>query len=81
MQLLTLQLLTIDNKLKPLFEVNDKEGGLLKFPFWLTPEEDTISKVTSKWINVSDDLIQQEPYNLNIDFTAYTIEVDEQTIK
>ena len=73
----------IDNrlKLKALFDVNDKENGTLKFPFWLTPEEDTILKVKSKWINVSDDLIQQEMYNLNIDFTSYTLEVDDKTIK
>jgi len=73
----------VDNrqKLKSLFEVNDKEGGLLKFPFWLTPEEETILKVKSKWMNISDELIPQETYNLNIDFTSYTLEVNEKTIK
>ncbi len=68
-------------KLKPLFEVNDTEGGLLTCLCWLTPEEDTILKVKSQWIHVSEDLIQQEPYNLNIDFTSYTVEVDETIIK
>ncbi len=62
----------VDNsqKLKSLFEVNDKENGLLKFPFRLPPEEETILKVKSKWMNISDELIQQETYNLNIDFTS-----------
>ena len=73
----------IDNqlrqKLKPLFDVNDKENGTLKLPLWLTEQEDYILKVKSKWMNVSDDLIQQELYYLNIDFTSYTLEVDDTT--
>ena len=67
------------HRLKPLFDVNDKENGTLKLPLWHTNEEDVILKVKSKWINVSDDLIQQELYYLNIDFTSYTLEVDDST--
>ena len=81
MKLFTLKFVDNRQKLKSLFEVNDKEGGLLKCPFWLTPEEETILKVKSKWMNISDELIPQETYNLNIDFTSYTLEVDEKTIK
>ncbi len=78
MILFTSKLLTIDKQLKSLFGVNDNEGGLLTFPFWLTPEEETILKVKSKWMNISDELIPQEIYNLNIEFTSYTLEVDEK---
>ena len=67
------------HRLKPLFDVNDKENGTLKLPLWLTEQEDYILKVKSKWMNVSDDLIQQDLYLLNIDFTSYTLEVDDTT--
>ncbi len=73
----------IDNqfrqKLKPLFDVNDKENNGLKLPLWLTDKEEYILKVKNKWVNVSDDLIQQELYYLNIDFISYTLEVDDST--
>lgn len=69
------------HRLKPLFDVNDKENNTLKLPLWHTEGGDVILKVKSKWLNVSDDLVPLELYYLNIDFTSFLLEADDKIVK
>ena len=68
------------NKLKPIIDtqVNDKD---IRLPIWTTETQDVILKVKDKWLNVADDLQPLTSYSMNIDFSAYSLDTENGTVK
>ena len=69
------------NKLKAVLDtqVNDKDVQLSHI--WITDTQDMILKVKSKWLNICDDLQSVANYVMNADFSYYSMEAENGTIK
>ena len=69
------------NKLKAVLDtqVNDKDVKLSCI--WLTDTQDIILKVKSKWLNISDDLQPLANYVMNADFSYYSMDAENGTLK
>ena len=67
---------------KPLYKVNKEEGGKLKIPIWesdakeVNEIKDYMFKVTKKFVNNHDELIEKDFYTLYCDFEYFEIRSD-----
>ena len=68
------------NKLKPIIDIQANDNDI-RLPIWTTETQDVILKVKEKWLQVSDDLQPLTNYIVNADFTAYSLDTDNGTVK
>ena len=74
-------------KVKPLYKVNKDEGGKLKIPIWesgakeVNETKDYMFKVTKKYVNNHEMMIEKEYYTLHCDFEYFEIRSDGQWVK
>ncbi len=74
-------------RVKPLYKVNKEEGGKLKIPIWesdakeVNDTKDYMFKVTKKYVNNHEELIEKEYYTLHCDFEYFEIRSDGQWVK
>ena len=69
------------NKLKPIIDTQANDKDIKLSCIWTTDTQDVILKVKEKWVNVSDDLQTLTNYAVNVDFTAYSLDTDNGTVK
>ena len=66
-------------RVKPLYKVNKEEGGKLKIPIWesdakeVNERKDYMFKVTKKYVNNHEMLIEKDFYTLYCDFEYFEI--------
>ena len=69
-------------RVKPLYKVNKEEGGKLKIPIWesgakeVNDTKDFMFKVTKKFVNNHEELVEKEYYTLSCDFEYFEIRSD-----
>ena len=59
-------------------QTNDKDSRL---PIRCTDSQDVFLKVTSKWLNVCDELQALTNYVMNADFSSYSMDTESGTLK
>jgi len=69
------------NKLKPIIDTQANDKDIKLSCIWTTDTQDVILKVKEKWLNVADDLQTSTNYVINADFTAYSLDTDNGTVK
>ena len=69
------------NKLKPIIDTQANDKDIKLSCIWTTDTQDVILKVKEKWLNVADDLQPLTNYVINADFTAYSLDTDNGTVK
>ena len=69
------------NKLKPIIDTQANDKDIKLSCIWTTDTQDVILKVKEKWLNVADDLQTLTNYVINADFTAYSLETENGTVK
>ena len=74
-------------KVKAIYKVNKEEGGKLKIPIWesdakeVNDTKDYMFKVTQKYVNNHDELIEKEFYTLYCDFEYFEIRSDGKLVQ
>ena len=74
-------------RVKPLYKVNKEEGGKLKIPIWesdakeVNEIKDYMFKVTKKFVNNLDMLVEKDFYTLYCDFEYFEIKSDGPVVK
>ena len=69
------------NKLKPIIDTQANDKDIKLSCIWTTDTQDVILKVKEKWLSVADDLQTLTNYVINADFTAYSLETENGTVK
>ena len=69
------------NKLKPIIDTQANDKDIKLSCIWTTDTQDVILKVKEKWLNVADDLQTLTNYVINADFTAYSLDTENGTVK
>ena len=69
------------NKLKPTIDTQVADKDMKLSCIWSTDTQDIILKIKDKWLNVSDDLQTLTNYVINADFTAYSLDTDNGSLK
>ena len=69
------------NKLKTIIDTQANDKDIKLSCIWTTDTQDVILKVKEKWLNVADDLQTLTNYVINADFTAYSLDTENGTVK
>ena len=76
-----LKLIDPKNKLKPIIDTQANDKDIKLSCIWTTDTCDVILKVKEKWLNVAEDLQTLTNYVVNPDFTAYSLDTKNGTVK